>query len=102
MSSKKRIRKNEKKTFYLNLTDDKRQTHGNRFPKDKTPLRVITGGKKYKASKRGNTRIGGELNYWYEGERGEAGDKIRVRFDPLSKEIEGRIPVKIEIINRRQ
>ncbi len=97
----KRISENEKKTFYLNLTDDKRQTYGNRFPRDKTPLWVITDGTKYKASKRGSNQIWGELNYWYEGEKVEAGDKIHVRFDPLSKEVEGRTPVEIKIINRR-
>jgi len=96
------IGKGEERTYYLNLTDNEGNRYGNRFPEDRTPLWIITGGRKYKASKRGENQIWGVLRSWYEGEDVHSGDTIHIRYDPAAGEIDGRIPVEISIVERAE
>jgi hypothetical protein len=94
------IGEGEERNYYLNLTDNRGNRYGNRFPEDKTRLWIITEGRRYKASKRGENQIWGVLRSWYEGENVHAGDTIHIRYDPAIGEIDGRIPVEISIVKR--
>ena len=92
----------EERSYYLNLTDDNGNRCGSRFPADATKLWVITEGRRYKASKRGENQIWGVLRSWYEGEDIHAGDTIHIQYDPISGEIDGRAPIEISIVNRAE
>jgi len=96
------IGEGEERNYYLNLTDNSGNRYGNRFPEDRTPLWIITEGRRYKASKRGENQIWGVLRSWYEGENVHAGDTIHIRYDPAAGEIDGRIPIEISIVNRAE
>lgn len=94
------IGSSEERTYYLNLTDNAGRRYGSRFPEDRTPLWVITDGKKYRASKRGENQIWGVLRSWYDGEDVHAGDTIHICYDPLSERINGRVPIEISIMDK--
>jgi CRISPR/Cas system-associated exonuclease Cas4 (RecB family) len=89
----------EKKSFYLNLTDDGGVSHGEAFPDTKKPLWIITGNNRYKASmaSQNKNQIWGGLRSWYNGEKVNVGDTIKVKYDPESRPIEDRIPIEITI-----
>lgn len=92
----------EERTYYLNLTDNAGSRYGSRFPEDRTPLLVITDGRKYRASKRGENQIWGVLRSWYDGENIHAGDTIHICYNPLSEVIDGRVPIEISIVAKGQ
>lgn len=92
----------EEKNYYLNITDNQGNRHGNTFPEDRTQLWIITEGRRYKASKRGDNQIWGRLRSWYEGENVHAGDTVHVRYDPSASEIDSRIPIEICIVKRSE
>lgn len=96
------ITKAEERSYYLNLTDNAGNRYGYRFPKDRTQLWVITEGRRYRASKRGENQIWGVLRSWYEGEDVHSGDTIHMRYDPNSDKMDGRIPVEISIAERSE
>ena len=96
------IGKSEERSYYLNLTDNANNRYGSRFPPDRKALWVITGGKRYRASKRGENQIWGVLRSWYEGEHVHSGDTIHIRYDPISDEIDGRVPIEISIVEREE
>jgi len=92
------ITRAEERSYYLNLTDNEGNHYGSRFPEDRTPLWIITGGRRYKASKSGGSQIWGALRYWYIGENVGSGDTIHIRYDSLAGEIDGRTPIEISIV----
>ena len=94
----KTVSEAEVKTYYLNLlTDDKGKAYGYDFPGDGTGLLIITAGRKYKASKRGNTQIWGDLAKWFTGKKIKPGDKIAIRYEPSAPRINNRVPIQIEL-----
>lgn len=93
------IGKGEASNYYLNLTDNEGNRYGNKFPPDRTQLWIITDGRRYKASKRGENQIWGVLRSWYDGENVRVGDTIHVRYDPTTVAIDGRVPIEISIIS---
>jgi len=94
------IGEGEEKSYYLNLTDNEGNRYGNKFPDDKTPLWIITEGRRYKASKTGENQIWGRLRAWYDGENVRAGDTIHIRYDPTTSALDGRTPIEISILKR--
>lgn len=95
------ITENEKRNFYLNLTDDSGERYGSLFPPHRTPLWIRTGnGQQYKASKHGDNQIWGMLRYWFNKERIEPGTVVEVSFDPTAPPVEGRVPVTLTTIDR--
>ena len=99
---KRRIGKSEEKTRYLKLVDDQGTRYGKSLPEDKTPLWIVTEGRKYKASKKGDYYIWGALRSWYKGENVHIGDKIHIQYDPEAEEMDGRIPIEISIVERAE
>lgn len=90
----------EKRSVYLNLTDDGGQRYGHLF--SNTKLLVMTeDGKRYNGSI--NT-LGNQLTLrrWFEGESVFAGDKLEIQFDPTAPDIDGRTPIKIVVIERTE
>lgn len=96
------IGKAEERNYYLNLTDNEGNRYGNRFPEDRTPLWIITEGRRYKASKRGENQIWGVLRSWYRGENVHSGDTIHIQYNPDAREIDSRIPIEIFIVERAE
>jgi len=96
------IGRSEENTCYLNLTDINGRSYGSRFPEHKTPLWIITEGKRYEASKHGGNQIWGNLRSWYKGEEIHAGDTIHIKYDPLADNIDGRVPVEISVAKRTE
>ena len=96
----KTIGKSEETYYYLNLTDNDAKRYGTRFPADRTKLWIITNGRRYKASKRGENQIWGVLKLWYEREKVRSGDAIHIRYDPNVSVMEGRVPIAISITKR--
>jgi RecB family endonuclease NucS len=94
------IGEGEEKSYYLNLTDNAGNRYGSKFPDDRTPLWVITEGRRYKASKRGENQIWGRLRAWYEGENVHSGDTIHIRYEPTANKLDGRTPIEISIVKR--
>jgi len=90
----------EERTYYLNLTDNEGNKYGTQFPPDRTPLIIVTGGRHYRASKRGINQIWGALRIWYVQEKVSAGDTIRISYDPSAERIEGRAPIEITILEQ--
>lgn len=96
------IGRGEERSYYLNLTDDAKNRYGSRFPQDRTSLWVITDGRRYRASKRGENQIWGVLRSWYEGEDVHAGDTVHIRYDPVSGAIDGRVPIEVSIVEKAE
>jgi hypothetical protein len=90
----------EENTCYLNLTDINGRSYGSRFPKNKTPLWIITEGRRYEATKHGGNQIWGNLRSWYNGEEIHAGDTIQIKYDPIAEKIDGRVPIEISIVKK--
>ncbi len=94
------INKAEVNSYYLNLTDNYGNCHGSKFPPDKTPLYVVTDGRQYKASKRGENQIWGSLRIWYCEENVRAGDTVCIRYDSSAPRIDGRAVIEIFVTER--
>lgn len=90
----------EREMTYLNLTDDSGRTFGHLF--QNTKLLVLTeDDKRYNASinTSGNQIT---LRRWFDGERVYEGDKLEIQFDPTAKDIDGRTPIKIVVLERTE
>lgn len=94
----KTVSEAEKKSYYLNLNDDSGKSFGYDFPIAGTKLWIFTHGRKYKASKRGNTQIWGDLAKWFRDEKIKAGDKIIIKYDPKNLNTDNRVPVDIHLL----
>jgi len=83
----KKINQSEYNAAYLNLTDDRGNTHGREFNLDHGVRVAIVGnsGQVTFAQKHKNNQIWGGLKHWYEIENAVPGSKIRVRFDPAER-----------------
>lgn len=96
------IGRGEARNYYLNLTDNRGNHYGSRFPPDRSRLWLITEGRRYSANQRGVNQIWGNLRRWFEQENVHAGDTVRIKYDPLSGEIDGRVPIEVSVLNRRE
>ena len=96
----KTVKETERRNTYLNLTDDSGQTFGHLFQNNK--LLVLTeDDKRYNASiNTSGTQI--TLRRWFDGESVYAGDKLEIQFDPTAKDIDGRTPLKIVVLERSE
>lgn len=92
----------EENSYYLNLTDNYGKKYGGRFPEHLTRLWIVTDGKRYEAQKHHRNQIWGSLKSWYEGEDVHAGDTIHIKYDFLTEETDGRVPIEVSIINRQR
>lgn len=93
----------EYKYGYLNLTSDNSITQGHNFPPPNTPLTIITEGRQYLASMNTNpNQIWGGLRRWFRDENVYAGDKVRITYDPLRENVDGRAIVEISLIQRTE
>jgi hypothetical protein len=93
----------EYKYGYLNLTTDNGVTQGHNFPPPNTPLTIITEGRQYLASMNTNpNQIWGGLRRWFRDENVYAGDKVRITYDTLRANVEGRAIVEIALIQRTE
>ncbi len=91
----------EERNYYLNLTDDKGERYGTRFPADRTPLYILApSGRRYKASKKGDSQIWGALRSWYRGENVHAGTVVAISYDTDATPIDERIPITITTIQQ--
>lgn len=93
----------EYKYGYLNLTTDNGVTQGHNFPPPNTPLTIITEGRQYLASMNTNpNQIWGGLRRWFRDENVYAGDKVRITYDSLRENVDGRAIVEIALIQRTE
>lgn len=98
----RRIGNAEISTKHLNLTDIHGKTYGKHFPPHKTKFIVIDqDGRKFEAQKHHTNQIWGNLRKWYEANNINAGDLIKVKFDPNEK-IDNQFVLHLEIVEKQQ
>ncbi|MES2329841.1 MAG: endonuclease NucS domain-containing protein [Bacteroidota bacterium] len=99
----KTIGRSEVNYGYINLTTDNGITHGGEFPPSNTPLLIFTGDRNYKASiNTSQNQIWGGLRRWFRDENIYQGDKIRITYDTILPQIDGRVRIDISIIDRAE
>ena len=94
----KTIGEAEHKSGYLNLTTDSKTTQGENFPPPNTPLIIETAGKQHWANM-GSYQNQIWLQRWFNDENISMGDKIRITYNPLRENIDGRVVIEISLLN---
>jgi len=98
----RRIGDAEVSTKHLNLTDINGNTYGKYFPPHKTKFIVVDQeGRRFEAQKHHANQIWGNLRRWYEANNINAGDLIKIRFDP-NERINDRYVIHLEVVERQQ
>ena len=98
----RRIGDGEVLSKHLNLTDINKNTYGKHFPPHKTKFIVVDQeGRKFEAKKHHANQIWGNLRRWYEANNINAGDLIKVKFDP-NERIDNQYVIHLEVEERKE
>ena len=97
----KTISASEIKTFYINLTDNNKETYGRYFPNAGTELCIIDEeNRESNATKHGNNQLWGNIRQWFISKNVQPGAFVKISYDPV--EMKNNKPVvRIEIQNQQ-